>query len=155
MFKRTRFDRYLLEYDDERSGTFEPLKHVPDDRVVVLGLISSKVPQLESEALLRERIAEASKIVPLERLALSPQCGFASTHEGNRLSEDDQRKKLELVGRRREEVWGYDPTLRLRAANSGSAREPASSASERRPIGRYSMNVERVPWELGVGNLGN
>ena len=99
VFKRTQFDRYLLEYDDERSGTFEPLKHVPDDRVVVLGLISSKVPQLESEALLRERIAEASKIVPLERLALSPQCGFASTHEGNRLSEDDQRKKLQLVGR--------------------------------------------------------
>jgi 5-methyltetrahydropteroyltriglutamate--homocysteine methyltransferase len=106
VFKRTRFDRYLLEYDDERSGTFEPLKHVPDDRVVVLGLISSKVPQLESEALLRERIVEASKIVPLERLALSPQCGFASTHEGNRLSEDDQLKKLELVGRVAKEVWG-------------------------------------------------
>ena len=106
VFTRTRFDRYLLEYDDERSGTFEPLKHVPDDRVVVLGLISSKVPQLESEGLLRARIEEASKIVPLERLALSPQCGFASTHEGNRLTPEDQRKKLQLVGRVSQGVWG-------------------------------------------------
>ena len=115
VFKRTQFDRYLLEYDDERSGTFEPLKHVPDDRVVVLGLISSKVPQLESEALLRERIAEASKIVPLERLALSPQCGFASTHEGNRLSKDDQRKWSS--GRvARDTGVDVKSTLRLRAA---------------------------------------
>jgi 5-methyltetrahydropteroyltriglutamate--homocysteine methyltransferase len=105
VFERTRFDRYLLEYDDERSGTFEPLKHVPDDRVVVLGLISSKVPKLESEALLRERIGEAAKIVPLERLALSPQCGFASTHEGNRLSDEDQRRKLELAGRVARQIW--------------------------------------------------
>ena len=111
VFTRTRFDRYLLEYDDERSGTFEPLKHVPDDRVVVLGLISSKVPRLESEALLRARIAEASKIVPLERLALSPQCGFASTHEGNRLSEDDQRRKLELVGRIAHETLGLTTAI--------------------------------------------
>src|SRR5688500_2245725 len=80
VFSRTRFDRYLLEYDDERSGTFEPLQHVPDDRVVVLGLISSKVPKMEAEPDLRARIDEASKIVPLDRLALSPQCGFASTH---------------------------------------------------------------------------
>jgi 5-methyltetrahydropteroyltriglutamate--homocysteine methyltransferase len=74
--------------------------------VVVLGLISSKVPQLESAALLRERIAEASKMVPLERLALSPQCGFASTHEGNRLTGEDQRKKLDLVGNVAKQVWG-------------------------------------------------
>jgi 5-methyltetrahydropteroyltriglutamate--homocysteine methyltransferase len=105
VFQRTRFERYLLEYDDDRSGTFEPLRHVPDDRVVVLGLISSKVPALETEASLRARIDEASKIVPLERLALSPQCGFASTHEGNRLSEDDQRRKLELVGRTAARTW--------------------------------------------------
>jgi len=105
VFQRTRFDRYLLEYDDARSGTFEPLRHVPDDRVVVLGLISSKVPALEAEATLRARIEDASKIVPLERLALSPQCGFASTHEGNRLSEDDQRRKLELVGRTAARTW--------------------------------------------------
>src|SRR5919199_541272 len=86
VFGRSRFDRFLLEYDDERSGGFEPLRHVPDDRIVVLGLVSSKRPQLESPDELLERIREASRIVPLERLALSPQCGFASTSEGNRLS---------------------------------------------------------------------
>ena len=105
VFSRTRFDRYLLEYDDDRSGTFEPLRHVPDDRLVVLGLISSKVPRLESDADLQARIREASAIVPLERLAVSPQCGFASTHEGNRLSADDQRRKLELTGRVARNVW--------------------------------------------------
>ena len=106
VFTRANFDRFLLEYDDERSGGFEPLRHVPDDRVVVLGLVSSKRPTLERASEIRDRIAEASKIVPLERLALSPQCGFASTHEGNRLSPDDQRKKLELVARIARETWG-------------------------------------------------
>lgn len=106
IFRRARFQRFLLEYDDERSGTFEPLRHMPDDRIVVLGLISSKVATLERAESIRSRIAEAATVVPLERLALSPQCGFASTHEGNRLSEDDQRKKLELVGRTAHEVWG-------------------------------------------------
>src|SRR6187399_2032969 len=99
IFSRSRFQRFLLEYDDERSGTFEPLRHVPDDRVVVLGLVSSKRAQLEAGADIERRIAEASRIVPLERLALSPQCGFASTSEGNRLTPDDQRQKLELVAR--------------------------------------------------------
>jgi 5-methyltetrahydropteroyltriglutamate--homocysteine methyltransferase len=106
IFTRSRFHRFLLEYDDERSGTFEPLRCVPDDRTIVLGLISSKVPRLESDAAVRLRIDEAAKVVPLERLALSPQCGFASTHEGNRLSTADQRRKLELVGRVAREVWG-------------------------------------------------
>jgi len=105
VFSRAGFDRFLLEYDDERSGTFEPLRHVPDDRIVVLGLVSSKRPQMESDEILRARIKEASRIVPLERLALSPQCGFASTHEGNRVSADDQRRKLELVARTAREVW--------------------------------------------------
>jgi 5-methyltetrahydropteroyltriglutamate--homocysteine methyltransferase len=105
VFQRARFNRFLLEYDDARSGTFEPLRHVPEDRTVVLGLISSKVPRLEVEDEVRARIAEAARIVPLERLALSPQCGFASTHEGNRVSEDDQRWKLELVGRTARHVW--------------------------------------------------
>jgi 5-methyltetrahydropteroyltriglutamate--homocysteine methyltransferase len=106
VFSHARFDRFLLEYDDERSGTFEPLRHVPEDRTVVLGLVSSKVPRLESRDELRRRIDEAAKIVPLDRLALSPQCGFASTHEGNRLTPDDQRLKLELVARTAKEVWG-------------------------------------------------
>jgi 5-methyltetrahydropteroyltriglutamate--homocysteine methyltransferase len=86
-------------------GTFEPLKHVPDDRTVVLGLVSSKRPALESPDVLKARITEATKFIPLERLALSPQCGFASTEDGNRLSEDDQRKKLALVAAVAREVW--------------------------------------------------
>lgn len=106
IFGRSNFHRFLLEYDDERSGSFEPLRHVPDDRVVVLGLVSSKKPAMESPAELKARIAEAATIVPLERLALSSQCGFASTHEGNALTEADQRKKLELVARTAKEVWG-------------------------------------------------
>jgi 5-methyltetrahydropteroyltriglutamate--homocysteine methyltransferase len=106
IFRRARFHRFLLEYDDERSGTFDPLRHVPDDRIVVLGLISSKVATLERADDVRARIQAASAVVPLDRLALSPQCGFASTHEGNRLSEDDQRRKLELVGRVARDVWG-------------------------------------------------
>ena len=105
VFRKARFDRFLLEYDDERSGTFEPLRHLPDDRAVVLGLVSSKKPQLESVDELTARIREASRIVPLERLALSPQCGFASTHEGNRLTLDDQKRKLALVARTADQVW--------------------------------------------------
>ena len=106
IFERTRFDRFLLEYDDERSGGFEPLQRVPEDRVVVLGLVTSKKPTLEPEEELRRRIEEASRYVPLERLALSPQCGFASTMEGNKLTFEDQRRKLELVGRVAAAVWG-------------------------------------------------
>ena len=106
IFQRTGFDRFLLEYDDERSGGFEPLQHVPEDRVVVLGLVTTKKPQLEAEEELRQRIDEAARYVPLERLALSPQCGFASTIEGNRVAPEDQSKKLELIGRVAREVWG-------------------------------------------------
>jgi len=105
VFGRSKFDRFLLEYDDQRSGTFEPLRHVPDGRVVVLGLVSSKVERMETPDDLKARIKEASQFVPLDRLALSPQCGFASTHEGNRLSADDQRRKLELVGRVARSTW--------------------------------------------------
>jgi 5-methyltetrahydropteroyltriglutamate--homocysteine methyltransferase len=105
VFGRARFHRFLLEYDDERSGTFEPLRHVPEDRAVVLGLVSSKKPALEAADDLRRRITEAARVIPLERLALSPQCGFASTAEGNRLSTDDQRRKLELVAQTARAVW--------------------------------------------------
>jgi len=108
VFRRSRFDRFLLEYDDERSGTFEPLRHVPDDRTVVLGLVSTKKGRLESANELETRIAEAARVVPLERLALSPQCGFASTSEGNRLSFDEQRRKVELVGETARRVWSTD-----------------------------------------------
>jgi len=106
IFERTGFNRFLLEYDDERSGGFEPLKHVPDDRFVVLGLVTSKKPALETEDELKRRIEEASTYIPLERLALSPQCGFASTMEGNRLSAFEQQKKLMLVGSVARSVWG-------------------------------------------------
>jgi 5-methyltetrahydropteroyltriglutamate--homocysteine methyltransferase len=106
VFSRARFNRFLLEYDDARSGTFEPLRYVPEDRTVVLGLVSSKTPRLETRDEIRSRIDAAARVVPLERLALSPQCGFASTSEGNRLTADDQRRKLELVAQTAREVWG-------------------------------------------------
>jgi 5-methyltetrahydropteroyltriglutamate--homocysteine methyltransferase len=106
IFEKTLFNRFLLEYDDRRSGGFEPLAHLPEDRVAVLGLVTTKKPVLETEAELKRRVEEASRYVPLERLALSPQCGFASTMEGNRISREDQRRKLELVGRVAAAVWG-------------------------------------------------
>jgi 5-methyltetrahydropteroyltriglutamate--homocysteine methyltransferase len=105
VFSKTKFDRFLLEFDDDRSGGFEPLIQVPEDRTVVLGLISSKKATLENKDELKHRIAEASKFVPLERLALSPQCGFASTLEGNLLTEADQEAKLRLVAETAREVW--------------------------------------------------
>jgi methionine synthase II (cobalamin-independent) len=106
VFGKSRFERFLLEYDDERSGGFEPLRAVPDDRVVVLGLVTSKKPRLESVAELRKRIDEAARLIPLERLALSPQCGFASTLEGNQLSPEEQRLKLQRVAETAQVVWG-------------------------------------------------
>lgn len=115
VFQKTRFHRFLLEYDDERSGGFEPLHQVPQDRVVVLGLVSSKKPNLESKDELKQRIEQASKFIPLERLALSPQCGFASTIEGNLLSVADQEAKLRLVAETAREVWGAPVVTRLRA----------------------------------------
>jgi 5-methyltetrahydropteroyltriglutamate--homocysteine methyltransferase len=106
VFERTRFNRFLLEYDDERSGGFEPLQHVPEDRTVVLGLVTTKKPQLESKDELKQRINEAAKYVPMERLALSTQCGFASTEAGNLLAPADEEAKLRLVAETAREVWG-------------------------------------------------
>lgn len=106
IFTQTQFHRFLLEYDDSRSGGFEPLRHVPEDRFVVLGLVTTKKPRLETAGELRSRIEEASHYLPLERLGLSPQCGFASTMEGNHISPEDQRRKLELVANVAQEVWG-------------------------------------------------
>jgi 5-methyltetrahydropteroyltriglutamate--homocysteine methyltransferase len=105
VFSRTKFDRFLLEYDDERSGGFEPLKSVPEDRTVVLGLVTSKKPKLESKDELKQRIKEASQYIPMERLALSSQCGFASTEEGNLLTPEQQAAKLRLVAETAREVW--------------------------------------------------
>ena len=110
VFSKTKFQTFLLEFDDERSGGFEPLAHVPADRVVVLGLISTKKSALESKDEIKSRIRAAEKIVPLDRLALSPQCGFASTMEGNLLTEAEQEAKLRLVVETANEVWGVGRT---------------------------------------------
>jgi 5-methyltetrahydropteroyltriglutamate--homocysteine methyltransferase len=96
----------LLEYDDARSGSFEPLRDVPEDKFVILGLITTKRPELESMDLLTKRVAEAGRYVSMERLGLSPQCGFASSIIGNRISFEDQRRKLELVVNTARHVWG-------------------------------------------------
>jgi 5-methyltetrahydropteroyltriglutamate--homocysteine methyltransferase len=105
LFTRLDVDRFLLEYDTERSGTFAPLAVVPRGKDVVLGLITTKTPALEREDDLRRRIDDAARYVPIEQLALSPQCGFASIAAGNLLSEDDQWKKLELVTTVARKTW--------------------------------------------------
>jgi 5-methyltetrahydropteroyltriglutamate--homocysteine methyltransferase len=98
-------DGYFLEYDTERAGGFEPLRFVPKGKKVVLGLVTSKSPELESKDALKRRIDEAAEYVPLENLCLSPQCGFSSTHHGNALTESDQWRKLELIVEVAREVW--------------------------------------------------
>jgi len=99
-------DAFFLEYDTERAGGFEPLRYVPKGKTVVLGLVSSKVPELEEKDELKRRIDAAAKYVPLENLCLSPQCGFSSTHHGNKLTADDQWRKLGLVLEVSKSVWG-------------------------------------------------
>ncbi|MGZ4274353.1 MAG: 5-methyltetrahydropteroyltriglutamate--homocysteine S-methyltransferase [Solirubrobacteraceae bacterium] len=97
---------YFLEFDDERSGTFEPLRFVPPGKQVVLGLVTTKTPELEDRDMLKRRIEEASQFVDVDQLCLSPQCGFSSTEEGNRLTIDEERAKLELIVEVAEEIWG-------------------------------------------------
>lgn len=106
LFGGINVDRFLLEYDDDRSGTFAPLRFVPGGKTVVLGLVSTKRPQLENGDALMRKIQQAATYVPLERLALSPQCGFASTMEGNLLTEDEQWAKMRLVTETAHRVWG-------------------------------------------------
>ena len=105
MFGTLDVDRFLLEYDDERSGTFAPLRFVPKGKAVVLGLVSSKVAKMEDPTELEKRIREAAQYIPMENLALSPQCGFASTAEGNLITEEDQWAKLQLVVETARRVW--------------------------------------------------
>jgi len=105
LFNELPHQRFLLEYDSPRAGGFAPLRFVPKDKVVVLGLVSTKVPQLESVDTLVQRVEEAAKYVPLERLAISPQCGFGSDVVGNLISEDDQKRKLERVVEAARKVW--------------------------------------------------
>jgi len=99
-------DGFLLEYDSPRAGSFAPLRYLSGNKVAVLGLVTTKQPTLESKDELKRRIDEAAKVVPLARLSLSPQCGFASTMEGNRLTVEDEKRKLHLVVETAEEVWG-------------------------------------------------
>jgi 5-methyltetrahydropteroyltriglutamate--homocysteine methyltransferase len=106
LFGELAVDGFFLEYDDERSGTFEPLRFVPPGKMVVLGLVTTKRGELESKDVLKRRIDEAAKYVPLDQLCLSPQCGFSSTVEGNVLSMDEEVAKLRLVVETAAEVWG-------------------------------------------------
>jgi 5-methyltetrahydropteroyltriglutamate--homocysteine methyltransferase len=106
-FREIDVDGFFLEYDTPRAGSFAPLAHLGQGKIAVLGLVTTKSPTLEKEDDLKRRIDEAAKYVPLERLALSPQCGFASTIEGNPLTQDDQRRKLELVVETAREVWDW------------------------------------------------
>jgi 5-methyltetrahydropteroyltriglutamate--homocysteine methyltransferase len=105
LFGDLEVDGYFLEFDDERSGTFEPLRYVPTGKMVVLGLVTTKRPELEDKDMLKRRIEEASKYVDVDQLCLSPQCGFSSTVEGNHLTHEDQAAKLRLVVEVAEEVW--------------------------------------------------
>jgi 5-methyltetrahydropteroyltriglutamate--homocysteine methyltransferase len=106
LFGSLNVDRFLLEYDTARSGGFEPLRLVPAGKTVVLGLVTTKEPALESQENLLRRIDEAARYMPLENLAISPQCGFASIAAGNLLSHADQWRKLELVVETARRVWG-------------------------------------------------
>ncbi|MEJ2378858.1 MAG: 5-methyltetrahydropteroyltriglutamate--homocysteine S-methyltransferase [Pseudolabrys sp.] len=106
LFNRIKVHGYFLEYDSDRAGGFEPLRLVPNDRLVVLGLVTSKTGRLESKDAIKRRIDEATKYISLDQLCLSPQCGFASTEEGNTLAEDEQWAKLRMIVELAEEVWG-------------------------------------------------
>jgi 5-methyltetrahydropteroyltriglutamate--homocysteine methyltransferase len=106
LFGELAVDAFFLEYDDDRSGSFAPLRFVPKDKLVVLGLVTSKRPQLETKDELKRRIEEATQYIDLDQLCLSPQCGFSSTKEGNSLTVDEQRAKLALVVETAAEVWG-------------------------------------------------
>ncbi len=102
----TSVDAYFMEFDSERAGSFDVLKLLPADKQVVLGLVTTKFGELESSDTIKRRIEMAAKVVPLERLALSPQCGFSSTHHGNKLSEEDQWRKLAFIVKVAQDVWG-------------------------------------------------
>jgi 5-methyltetrahydropteroyltriglutamate--homocysteine methyltransferase len=106
LFSEMHIDAFFLEYDDERSGDFSPLRYMPEDKIAVLGLVTTKVPDLESSDTLKRRVDEAAQFIPLENIALSPQCGFSSTVHGNKITEDQQWAKLDLVVNTAREIWG-------------------------------------------------
>jgi 5-methyltetrahydropteroyltriglutamate--homocysteine methyltransferase len=106
LFNDCNADAFFLEYDTPRAGTFEPLRFLPKDKIAVLGLVSTKTPVLEKKDALKKRLDEATKFTPLDRLGITPQCGFSSTYRGNPVTVDDQKKKLALLVEVADEVWG-------------------------------------------------
>ncbi len=106
LFNDMNVDSYFLEYDDERSGDFEPLRFMPKGKTAVLGVVSSKTGELENKDMLKRRIDDAAKYMPLEQIAISPQCGFASTHDGNSITVEQEKAKLRLCVELAEEIWG-------------------------------------------------
>ena len=106
LFNRIKVHGYFMEFDTDRAGGFEPLRLVPKDRQVVLGLVTTKTGRLESKDNIKRRIDEAAKYISLDQLCLSPQCGFASTEEGNLLAEEEQWAKLRMIVEVAQEVWG-------------------------------------------------
>jgi 5-methyltetrahydropteroyltriglutamate--homocysteine methyltransferase len=106
LFNRIKVHGFFMEYDSDRAGGFEPLRMLPKDRSVVLGLVTTKTGRLEAKDDLKRRIDEAARFVSLDQLCLSPQCGFASTEEGNVLAEDEQWAKLRMITELSKEVWG-------------------------------------------------
>jgi 5-methyltetrahydropteroyltriglutamate--homocysteine methyltransferase len=106
IFQQTHAQRLLLEYDDPRSGSFEPLQEVPDDKVVVLGLVTTKTPRRETREELVARLKEAGQFIDLERLALSPQCGFSTSIVGNKITIEDEQYKLKVIVETARAVWG-------------------------------------------------
>ena len=106
LFTELPHQRFLLEYDSPRAGSFAPLRFMPKGKIAVLGLVSTKVPEMESVDALKRRIGEAAKVIPLDQLAISPQCGFASDVVGNLINADDQKRKLEIVVETARQVWG-------------------------------------------------
>ena len=106
LLNELKHDRFLFEYDTPRAGGFEPLRFLPKGKIIVLGLVSTKVPQLETVEELKRRIDQASQYAPLEQIAISPQCGFSSDVVGNLISEDDQKRKLAVIAETSRQVWG-------------------------------------------------
>ena len=139
LFNKIGIDGYFLEYDSDRAGSFEPLRFLPKGKKrVVLGLVTSKTGTLESKDILKKRIEEATKFVPLDQLCLSPQCGFASTEEGNVLAEDEQWAKLRLCVEVAEEVWGNGPVV---PAKAGTHTEAAAKGPRRRGGFNHSSRI--------------
>ncbi|HEX2729158.1 MAG TPA: cobalamin-independent methionine synthase II family protein [Rubrobacteraceae bacterium] len=148
VFGGIRAERLMLEYDDERSGGFEPLAHVPEDKVAVLGLVTTKTPRRETPEELEARIREAANYVPLERLALSPQCGFATSVIGNAISVEDEERKLRVISETADRVWGEAslayaaPPASRRLAEPG---RPRAATARRRCLAGWISRRTRSP----------